>query len=172
MRLVNATLSHSSLSLLSNGAAAVSATASDTVSAYAGVAVGSPTLQVNDATTGAALATLAPSVGKDAHYVVIAYESGGILRTTVIAEDIAVPAAGSASLRVFDAATDAGALDVYVTDPAVDIATLDLAELQLHVGRPRCRRARSCRSRPAPTGSASPAAATRPTCASTCLRSR
>ena len=124
VRLVNATLSHSSISLLSNGAAAVSATSTDSASAYAGVDAGSPTLQVNDAASGSALATLAPSLGKDSHYVVIAYESGGALRTTVIAEDTAAPAAGTASLRVFDAATDAGSLDVYVTDPAVDITTL------------------------------------------------
>ncbi len=124
VRLVNATLTHSSLTLLANGAAAVSATGSDTVSGYVGVDAGSPTLQVNDATSGSALATLAPSVAKDAHYVVIAYESGGALRTTVINEDTAAPAVGTASLRVFDAATDAGAIDVYVTDPATDIATL------------------------------------------------
>ncbi len=124
VRLVNASLTHSSISLLANGAASVGATPTDSASAYAGVAAGSPTLQVNDATSGSALATLAPSFGKDGHYVVIAYESGGVVRTTVIAEDIAAPAAGIASLRVFDAATDAGALDVYVTDPAADIATL------------------------------------------------
>ncbi len=124
VRLVNATLTHPSITLLANGAAAVGATPIDSVSAYVGVASGSPTLQVNDATSGSALATLSPSVGKDAHYVVIAYESGGALRTTVIAEDTAVPAAGTASLRVFDAATDAGAIDVYVTDPATNIATL------------------------------------------------
>jgi hypothetical protein len=124
VRLVNATLTHSSISLLANGAASVGATAIDSVSAYAGVPSGSPTLQVNDATSNSALATLSPSVGNDGHYVVIAYENGGAVRTTVIAEDIALPAAGTASLRVFDAATDAGALDVYVTDPATDISTL------------------------------------------------
>ena len=97
---------------------------SDNVSVYAAVASGSPALQVNDSATGSALATLAPSVAGDAHYVVVAYESGGVLRTTVIAEDTAAPAAGTASLRVFDAATDAGAIDIYVTDPAADITTL------------------------------------------------
>jgi Domain of unknown function (DUF4397) len=124
MRLVNATLTHQSLSLLANGAPAVAATAIDTVSTYAAVAVGSPTLQINDATTNAAIGTLSPSIGAGAHYVLVAYESGGIVRSTVIAEDTAVPAVGIASLRVFDAATDAGAIDVYVTDPATDIATL------------------------------------------------
>ena len=124
VRVANATLGHASIDLLVNGGAAVGATAIDQVSGYAVVAAGSPALQINDSATGSALATLAPSVGKDGHYVVVAYESGGVVRTTVIAEDTAAPVAGTASLRVFDAASDAGAIDVYVTDPATDIATL------------------------------------------------
>lgn len=118
VRIVNATLTHASIDLLANGSSAVAATPIDNVSGYAGVASGSPALQVNDSASGSALATLAPSVAKDSHYVVVAYESGGVLRTTVVAEDVAAPVAGSVSLRVFDAAVDAGAIDVYVTDPA------------------------------------------------------
>ncbi len=124
LRVVNATITHPSIDLLANGTAAATATAIDSVSGYVGVAAGSPALQINDTATGSALATLAPSVGKDSHYAVVAYESGGALRTTVVAEDTAGPVAGTASLRVFDAATDAGAIDVYVTDPATDITTL------------------------------------------------
>lgn len=124
VRVVDATLTHASIDLLANGSVAVASTPIDNVSGYAGVASGSPALQVNDSATGSALTTLAPSVAKDSHYVVIAYESGGVVRTTVVAEDAAAPVAGTVSLRVFDAATDAGAIDVYVTDPAVDIATL------------------------------------------------
>jgi len=124
LRVVNATITHASIDVLANGAVAVAATPTDTVSGYAGVASGSPALQINDSATGSALATLTPSVAGGAHYVVIAYESGGALRTIVIAEDTAAPVAGTASLRVFDAASDAGAIDVYVTDPAADITTL------------------------------------------------
>jgi hypothetical protein len=124
VRLVNATLTHSSIALLANGASAITATPLDGVSAYAGVAAGSPALQVNDATTSGALTTLAPSVGGNAHYVLIAYESGGAVRSAVINEDNAAPVAGTAAVRIFDAATDAGAIDVFITDPAVDIATL------------------------------------------------
>ncbi len=123
VRLVNATLTHSSLTFLVNSAIVGTATAADSASDYVGVTSGSPTLQVNDGVTSAALATLAPSLGGGGHYVLVAYENGGIVRTTVIAEDIAAPAAGTASLRVFNAATDAGAIDVYVTDPAADIST-------------------------------------------------
>jgi hypothetical protein len=124
VRLVNATATRASLDLLANGASAVAAVPADTVSAYAGVTAGSPTLQVNDTATGTAIGTIAPTIGQDAHYALVAYESGGTLRTTVIAEDVAAPAAGTTALRVVDAATDAGAVDVYVTDPATDISTL------------------------------------------------
>ena len=124
VRVVNATLTHASIDVLANGATAVAATPIDNVSGYAVVASGSPALQINDSATGSALATLTPSVGGGAHYVVVAYESGGAVRTTAIAEDTAAPVAGTASLRVFDAASDAGAIDVYVTDPAADITTL------------------------------------------------
>ena len=137
VRLINATTTHSSLSLLANSAVVGSATAADSVSAYVGVASGSPALQVNDGVTSAALATLSPSLGNGAHYALVAYENGGVVRTTVIAEDVAAPAAGTASLRIFNAATDAGPIDVYVTDPAANISTLDLAHLLLrHLDRP------------------------------------
>jgi len=124
VRVVNATVTHASIDVLANSATAISATPRDSASGYAVVASGGPALQINDSASGSALATLTPSVSKDAHYVVIAYESGGVVRTTVIAEDTGAPVAGTASLRVFDAATDAGAIDIFVTDPAVDITTL------------------------------------------------
>ncbi|MEP7301291.1 MAG: DUF4397 domain-containing protein [Caldimonas sp.] len=124
VRVVNATLTHASLSLLANSANAVAATPLDTASAYASITAGSPALQVNDAGSGAVLATTSPTVATDQHYALVAYESGGSVRTAVIGEDTAVPTAGTAILRVFDAATDAGAVDVYVTEPATDITTL------------------------------------------------
>jgi Domain of unknown function (DUF4397) len=124
VRLINSTLTHQSLSMLAGGTTVVTSTPLDTVSSYAAVPVGSPTLQINDATTNNALTTLAPSVGAGAHYVLVAYESGGVVRSTIINEDTVLPATGTAQLRVFQAATDAGAIDVYVTDPATDLATL------------------------------------------------
>ena len=124
VRLVNATLTHASLNLLANATAAVSATAVDTASAYVSVPTGSPALQINDATSGAVLTTTAPTVAGGQHFAVVAYESGGNVRTAVVAEDTVAPTAGTAALRVFDTATDAGAIDVYVTAPAVDITTL------------------------------------------------
>ncbi|MEO8524644.1 MAG: DUF4397 domain-containing protein [Caldimonas sp.] len=124
VRLVNATLTHTSLSLLANATSVIATDAVDTVSSYVGVPTGSPALQVNDSTSGAVLATTAPTVAGGQHFALVAYESGGIVRTAVIAEDTVAPTTGTAALRIFDAASDAGAIDVYVTDPAVDITTL------------------------------------------------
>lgn len=124
VRLINATLTHASLSLLANATSVLAADAVDTASAYVGVPSGSPALQVNDSTSGAVLATTAPTVAGGQHFAIVAYESGGIVRTAVIAEDTVAPTTGTAALRIFDAATDAGAIDVYVTDPATDITTL------------------------------------------------
>jgi hypothetical protein len=124
VRLVNATLTHASITLLANSTSVIAATPIDTVSSYSGVSTGSPALQINDATSGTVLATTAPSLAGGQHYALVAYESGGTLRTTVIGEDTAAPVSGTAVLRLFNTATDAGAIDVYVTDPSVDISTL------------------------------------------------
>ncbi|MCE9658978.1 MAG: DUF4397 domain-containing protein [Burkholderiales bacterium] len=124
VRLVNATLTHASINLLANSSTIITGTATDTVSAFASVEEGSPSLQINDANTGGVLAVTAPTVSKDQKFALIAYESGGAVRTSVISEDTDAPAAGTAIVRVFDAATDAGSIDVYITDPAVDITTL------------------------------------------------
>ena len=124
VRVINATLTHSRVDLLASASIAASGAAVDTVSSYVGVPSGSPMLQVNDTATGTALASTTPSLSGDQHYALVVYENAGTVRTAVIGEDTAAPAAGSVSLRVFDTALDAGALDVYVTAPGVDLATV------------------------------------------------
>src|SRR4051812_13255537 len=91
VRLVNATLTHASLNLLANSSTVITGTAADTASAYAGISDGSPSLQVNDATTGAVLAVTAPTIAKDQKFALVAYESGGAVRTAVISEDTDAP---------------------------------------------------------------------------------
>ena len=124
VRLVNATLTHASINLLANSEPVVTATAINTVSEYADVPSGSPSLQVNDATSGAVLAVTAPTVAESQKFALVAYESGGAVRTAVISEGTTLPPANTAIVRIFNAATDAGSIDVYITDPAVDITTL------------------------------------------------
>jgi hypothetical protein len=124
LRLINATRTHASLDLYQSSTLAASATQVDTISGYVTVPVGSPTLQLNDAGGSTALLTTATTIVSGQHYALLAYESAGSLKTAVLTEDFSAPASGTGQLRIFDTATDAGALDVYITDPATDLATL------------------------------------------------
>ena len=114
VRLINATLTHPSLALLVNASTSVTATPVDTASTYVTPASGSNTLQVADAGTTAALSTIVPSLTAGSAYALLAYESGGNVRTVVLNESIAAPSSGAVTLRIYNAAIEAGRLDVYV----------------------------------------------------------
>ena len=124
VRIANATLTHPSLDLLVNSAVTASATAADTVSAYSSPSAGSVTLQVNDAGGATALATSVPTLTGSDHYTLVAYESGGTVKTVLLGEDVVLPAAGVTTLRIYDAAIEAGKLDIYVTASACTSAAL------------------------------------------------
>lgn len=114
VRMLNLTRSHTSVDLLVAGTKQISATPANGASTYAGVGSGNNTLQVTDAGSQTALVTTAPTVAKDQSYSLLVYESNATLRTAWLAENDTAPAAGSSSFRVFNVATDAGALDVYI----------------------------------------------------------
>ena len=124
LRLINTTRTHPSLDLLASAVTVTSATAQDNASASVSQTAGSISLQVNDTGSSNSLALATAVVVKDLHYSVLAYESDGAVKLALLGEDIATPAAGTAQLRVFDTATAAGALDVFVTAPGTDLATV------------------------------------------------
>jgi hypothetical protein len=119
LRVVNATLTHESIDLLVDSESTVTATDIDAVSDYASASDGTLTLQLNDAGGSTALATSVRTLAKGKHYTVIAYESGGAVKTAVLSDELDTPdASGSTTLRFFDAAIEAGPLDIYVTTAA------------------------------------------------------
>jgi hypothetical protein len=71
-------------------------------------ATGSPT----------ALLTFTPGVAKDKHYTVLAFGGVGALRQLLIDENVGEPSDNRTTLRVVNAAPDAGSLDVYITNEA------------------------------------------------------
>jgi len=119
IRLVNATLSHPSLDLWVNGAVSQTGVAIDGVSGYVGVDATGAALQVDDAGSSASLTAVTPTLTSDAHNALLAFESEGTVKVTVIDEEFPVPSAGAANLRVADYAPEAGKLDVYVTSTAI-----------------------------------------------------
>ena len=128
VRMLNATLTHPSIDLLVNSAAALSGVATDTLSAYVSPSSGSVILQVNDNGGSTALTTLQPTIGSGAHDTLVVYEgASGAIKTTLLPEDATLPASGASGMRVLNAAVDAGAIDVYVTPysgTSVDLSTV------------------------------------------------
>jgi len=114
VRMLNLTRTHTSLDLLVASTKQISAVASNSASAYVGVGSGNNSLQVTDAGSQTALVTTAPTVAKDQSYSLLVYENNAALKTAWLAENDTAPNAGISNLRVFNVATDAGALDVYV----------------------------------------------------------
>ncbi len=124
VRLVNATQTHATVALLEGSTTRIASVALDAASDYAGIGSGSPTLQVNDAATSTALGVISPSLSDGKNYAVVAYELGGSVKLGIMSEIQSEPSSGTAVVRVFNTALDAGALDVYVVAPGTDITTV------------------------------------------------
>lgn len=114
VRMINLTRSHASLDMLVGGTKQISATGANTASSYVGVGEGNNSLQVTDAGSQTALVTTAPTVSKDQNYSLLVYESNSTLKTAWLSENDTAPDSTKSNLRVFNVASDAGALDVYV----------------------------------------------------------
>lgn len=125
VRVVNATHGHANVDLLVGGVKYAGPAATGQASTYGTVPAGSQTVQWADSGTVTALATIGPSLASGQAYTVVAYDSNGVLKAAWLGENDAAPAANTFNLRVIDLAPDAGALDVYVTAPGVDINTVN-----------------------------------------------
>lgn len=120
VRLINLTRSHASLDLATSSTSSsklVSAVTPGTASAFKGVAAGSATLLVTDTGSTTTLISSGPSITKDQSYALIVYESASTLKSAWLSENESTPTSGTGALRVVNLATDAGALDIYVTTP-------------------------------------------------------
>lgn len=64
---------------------------------------------------GTPLLSLTPVLAKNRYFTLLAYGREGALQSLPIDDNVAAPASGRSTLRVLNASTDAGALDVYLT---------------------------------------------------------
>ncbi len=125
LRFANATLTHASLQLLVSSTPAITNTTLDTASATTySAGSGTVALQVNDNGSGTSLVSFQPTLANGLHYLVLAYESGGAVRTALINEDYTVGATGATNLRIIDLAPEAGKLDIYITSNACNATSL------------------------------------------------
>lgn len=134
LRVLNASTDVDSIDLDVDGTTEFSAVASDTVTEYSKFDADSYTLKVRANGGSSTLVTGTYSVAKSKHYTGIVWGRSGALKLVTLPEDSDTDDIddGYGELRVYNATTDAGSLDVYLTQDDADLA--DSSALASSVG--------------------------------------
>ena len=131
VRVANVTLTHASLNLLVDATASTQSITKDTVSSYVSVASGARAFTFTDAGATSTISSLSPTLTADMHYTLVAYESASSVKTILLSDDLDTPSTGVATVRLYNTATEAGKLDIYITATPVteltDLSTLSIA---------------------------------------------
>jgi Domain of unknown function (DUF4397) len=114
LRLVNASQS-GELALVVNDQVRQGPVAYGQAAGYAEPDSGNATVVVTRSGSSTALTSNSLSLEKGRYYTLLAYGAEGALKRVVLDDNQADPDSGKALLRVVNAATDAGALDLYLT---------------------------------------------------------
>lgn len=116
VRLVNATAALASADLYRGDERIAAGIAIDAAGGYADVDDGTATykLTANGQTVG--LGEVSPALENDTAYTALAWGRAGAVNLTMLTDDEGEPDDGYGKVRFFGAATDAPALDVYLTD--------------------------------------------------------
>ncbi|MBT9488016.1 MAG: DUF4397 domain-containing protein [Rubrivivax sp.] len=138
IRLVNLTSSNASFDLVTvddddDEHELASTIAADAASERSGVAAGERSYQLRRAGNDTAVVTSSWSLTAGLTYTAIAYGAEGSLKMAMLEEDEDEPDSGKARLRVYNTSSDAGALDLYLTDAGAD-TDLDDAAITTTVG--------------------------------------
>lgn len=98
--------------------------ATDGLADYAGITSGSYTVRVTATGSPTSLLSQSFSLSKDKHYTGIVWGRSGSVRFATLPEDDATTdiATNNARIRVYNATSDAGVFDVYLTQPTDDLA--------------------------------------------------
>jgi hypothetical protein len=126
IRILNTSIDYSSLDLyLDNGTTntnEITAATYGTLTAYKGVGSGSYTVEFTRNGVSSSLQSLNEKLSSGTHKTYVAYGNSGKFATLEIAEDQDQPDTSYTKVELLDAAPDAGGLDVYLTDPSVNLA--------------------------------------------------
>ena len=116
VRLLNATTDYPSLDLFSSTTGVSGAVLAESVGDYAKLAKASVTFNLKVTGSGGVVVSSSQTIGTDLRNTLVAYTSGGTLKTAYLDDNEAAPSANAAKFRVFHAAaTEAGKVDVYLT---------------------------------------------------------
>ena len=121
VRVLNATHDYGAVDFYTSDSLSVSALAEGTASNYMSLAADSYSFKFKPAGTSTTAVANSMTVAKDTNYTLVAYNNGSTMSTTYFSDDASGPTSGTAAVRVFNGATSAGYLDVYVTAPDADL---------------------------------------------------
>ena len=120
VRLINMSAT-TSLDVYESSNKLISSVSASAVSGYTGIDEGSYTVNFKGAGSSTTLLSQTRSWSKDTQYTLLAYERYGAIKAVQITENQSAPSSGAASVNFYNLATDAGALDIYVTDPSASL---------------------------------------------------
>lgn len=115
VRLLNASTAYPALDLLIDDSRKNDTIAYGAAGDYARIDPGSVTTAVTGAGGGATVASSTQTLSGGKSYTVVAYGWQGAMASALLDEDTAAADSARSKLRVLNAATDAGSLDVYLT---------------------------------------------------------
>ena len=123
IRGINLTSDLPSIDLFLGTAKTFGALNTGVLASYSTTDANSYTLNVNSAGNTSTLFTGSYSLAKDAHYTAVVWGTQSSLRVSTLPEDEDAAAIGSGNTRVrmFNATTETGAVDVYFTAPTADL---------------------------------------------------
>lgn len=118
LRLVNASTGYAQLDLRVDGELRLGAVGYGAAEGYIEVDPGKAASTLSSAGSATPLLSFTPALSQKKHATLLAYGPAGALRQVQLDDDLGAPDTGRALLRVLNGSSDAGALDVYLTDAA------------------------------------------------------
>ena len=123
VRLVNASSAYGALDLYSSDTLLSSAVAPEGAGSYVTLGAGTYTLKLKRNGSSTTVNSTDRSVAASTSHTLLAYSTADTLRSVFLTDNETAPTSGAAKLRVFNASTEAGALDVYVTASSATLAS-------------------------------------------------
>ncbi len=126
IRVLNASIDYSSLDLYlddgSSNTRKITAAAYGTLTSYTSVGAASYTVEFTRNGVSSSLKSASEKLTTNTHRTYVAYGNSGKFGTLEILEDQDKPSSSYTKVQLLDAAPDAGTVDVYLTDPSVDLS--------------------------------------------------
>ncbi|MGH7517427.1 MAG: DUF4397 domain-containing protein [Gemmatimonadales bacterium] len=123
VRFINASPDSPPLDILFDGLNALQDLGAGELTVYLTVNAGSPVLTMRPS-GGSDVAQTTPAFAAGGNYTVLATGLFAALQALVLTDDNTIPSADMVRLRVVHVAPSSGALDVYVTTPGADLASV------------------------------------------------